>query len=116
VAAEEEIRDSQAQPSLAMARVVESAVDLARAEARVALVHARSFLTHALGSLVLVLLAGSLLQGAVVVFTVIAAHGDRITWPLLIASVGAPLGLGLALALWAVWRIVDLGKEGKGEP
>lgn len=100
------LSESTQDPALATARVVESAVGLARAEAALVLAHARSLLVKIVGAVLGVMLATSAAQVALVLFAFSPLALDdgshRALLTAIVLSVGLS-GLGAALA-FSAWR------------
>jgi hypothetical protein len=98
-------------PALATARVVESAVGLARAEAALMLAHARSLLIKTVGALLGVMLATSAAQVALMLFAFspLAFEGgsQRALLTAIVLAIGL-CGLGTAVA-FSAWRGLQKG-------
>jgi hypothetical protein len=90
----------------ASSRVIESAVDLARAEARLALLHARHLARHAVTALLLVIVAAAMLQVTVVSVALIPLLSQWLSPSALGFVVLVPAMVTLALSWLAViaWK------------
>ncbi len=99
---------TEAQSAAHLARVAESATELAHAEIKLVLAHAKAFLAGALKVLVLVLLASSLMQAAVIAVVLSPASAPRAGWFLALSWVALPLGAAAVLLLFALRGLKDL--------
>jgi hypothetical protein len=92
----------------ATSRVVEAAVDLVRAEARLALSLVNHRAVHAITALLVVIVGGSLLQVAVALAVLAPALGQWLSPTTLAVAIAAPGALAAA-TLYAAFRIWSTG-------
>ena len=83
------------------ARLVERALDLARAEVGLALVHTRRIAVRAVSALLGTIVACAFAQLAIVLLVVWPVIGERVSTPSLLAGIGVSVVFSLAGATWA---------------
>jgi len=88
------------------ARVIESALDVARAEVALLMVHVREVAVRAVGALLATILAAAFAQVAVVFLVVAPVLGQHMSTPRVVLAVALPATLALLFgwAARAAWR------------